>query len=121
MAPEVVTNLGALHRAGTWENIILNVGLTSKGIQVKPTPPSSPLGRTPNQSTTHLPDGDRPVDVNSGLDQPEADLTGTFPAPLSQKSDGPREQNSVALKHMTHGLPSSLSPFFQGKHLFLPN
>ncbi|RDB16805.1 E3 ubiquitin-protein ligase TOM1-like [Hypsizygus marmoreus] len=112
MSPDVVVHLGDLHRASIWENIVLNVGLTSKGITVKATPPSSPLGRTPNQSTTHLPDGDNPV--NGVLNPPEAEGTPTIStATVPPKPEGPREQNSAAIKHLTHGLPSALAPFFQ--------
>ncbi|KAF8070121.1 hypothetical protein FPV67DRAFT_1579109 [Lyophyllum atratum] len=115
MTADVVTDLGALHRASIWENIALNVGLTSRGISVKPTPPPSPLGRTPNHPETHLLDGEDAADIipseagASTTDQANAEPSSK-PSP---KDEGPREHNSAALKHLTHGLPGALAPFFQ--------
>jgi E3 ubiquitin-protein ligase HUWE1 len=113
LSPEVLRNLGSLHRATIWENIILNVGLTSKGIDIKPTPPASPVNGSPNQSAANLPDSDNtaPTAVNTDAEGTARRQTPVSPTP---KSTGPRQQNSVALKHITHGLPGALAPFFQG-------
>ncbi|KAG6810921.1 hypothetical protein H0H92_009816 [Tricholoma furcatifolium] len=119
ISPDVLTDLGSLHRASVWENLALNVGLASRGIAVKPTPPSTPLGRTPNPSTTHLLDGDRdevfPLvgEVVVADDEQEAAPSSSSGAVAASKSDGFREQNATALKHLTHGLPAALTPFFQ--------
>ncbi|KAG6866357.1 hypothetical protein C0991_005278 [Blastosporella zonata] len=106
MSPEAVANLGSLHRASIWENIALNVGLVSRGIRIKATPPSSPLGRTPELSATHNVDGEV-----SHLETPGGQGTATSSGPGG--IDGPREKNAAAWKHLTHGLPASLAPFFQ--------
>ncbi|GLB37041.1 putative protein with domain of Unknown Function (DUF913) [Lyophyllum shimeji] len=115
MSPEVITDLGCLHRAGIWENIALNVGLVSRGITVKSTPPSSPFGRTPNHSTTHLSDLDGTANgVHGAASIPNVEREHAEPPSVPpSKPEGPREQNSAALKHLTHGLPSALAPFFQ--------
>jgi len=113
LSPEVIRNLGALHRATIWENIVLNVGLLSRGIEVKATPPSSPFHRSRNQSSTNLPDGENAANINT--DPAQQAMTGMTSPNTSSKSSGPRHQNSLALKHMTHGLPSALAPFFQGE------
>ncbi|KAG6850146.1 hypothetical protein H0H93_000531, partial [Arthromyces matolae] len=120
MSLDVLNNLGALHRASIWENIALNVGLVSRGISIKATPPPSPLGRTPNPSSVHLVDGDE------SLIPPESSVTGEDAVPASSgdappdtKTNGPQEQNAVALKHLTHGLPAALAPFFQCKSFLI--
>ncbi|KAH0589501.1 hypothetical protein H2248_005243 [Termitomyces sp. 'cryptogamus'] len=116
ISSEVLSDLGSLHRATIWENITLNVGLVSRGIAVKVTPPPSPLGTMPNPSTAHLPDGDSsdhaPVEGNStsgdqGVTPPSLEVR------MQTKIDGPHEHNAAALKHLTHGLPAALAPFFQ--------
>jgi E3 ubiquitin-protein ligase HUWE1 len=45
-----------------------------------------------------------------------ADTTPSVQAQEKRQKDS-RERNAAALKHLTHGLPSSLTPFFQGKTL----
>jgi E3 ubiquitin-protein ligase HUWE1 len=50
--------------------------------------------------------------------QPEpsnVESSSSIPKVEATKPEGPREYNAKALKHLTHGLPSSLAPFFQGK------
>ncbi|KAG5651874.1 hypothetical protein H0H81_007094 [Sphagnurus paluster] len=112
MSPEVVTNLGSLHRASIWENIALNVGLAGLGIVTKPHPILAALGRTSN---LQLLENDTPSILTHGG---PALVDGDPPAPpISSSSSGApesyKELNSVAVKHLTHGLPSALAPFFQ--------
>ncbi|KAJ7770214.1 hypothetical protein DFH07DRAFT_269298 [Mycena maculata] len=109
--PEVVKDLGSLHRATIWENIVLKAGLISKGIDIAATPSSSPLEATPEQTTIPLPDNEAVAMTSPNGVQPE---TVSNPAPSSGgiKHDG-RQHNATAIKHLTHGLPSSLAPFFQ--------
>ncbi|TFK44714.1 hypothetical protein BDQ12DRAFT_730740 [Crucibulum laeve] len=114
---QVVTDLGALHRASTWENIALNVGLTSKGIDVQATPSSSPLESSPSSPHTNLPDVDGslatngPIGAANGVQNvPASNAAGNKKLP---KAEGPRDYNAAALKHLTHGLPNALAPFFQ--------
>ncbi len=57
MTPQVVANLGALHRAGVWENIALVVGLSAKGINVAQSLTLS-MDTSPEQSTVNLDDLD---------------------------------------------------------------
>lgn len=115
MTPQIVANLGALHRAGVWENIALVVGLSAKGINV---PPSLllPMDTSSDQSTVNLDDLD-PSIFPSGTNgvQPPATSTNTVNVSGQDKClKDPRERNATALKHLTHGLPNSLAPFFQG-------
>ncbi|KAF7361866.1 hypothetical protein MVEN_00531100 [Mycena venus] len=109
--PEVVKSLGSLHRATIWENIVLKAGLISKGIDIAATPSASPLEASPEQSTIPLPDAETATMTSANGVQPEPTSN---PAPSSGDSkDDSRQQNAAALKHLTHGLPSSLAPFFQ--------
>ncbi|KAG6874485.1 hypothetical protein C0995_010395 [Termitomyces sp. Mi166 len=116
MSSGVLSNLGSLHRTSIWENITLNVGLVSRGVAVNVTPPPSPLGTILNPSPAHLLDGDSshnaPVEGNSA----SSDRGAAPPSSgggAETKRDGPQEHNAVALKHLTHGLPAALAPFFQ--------
>lgn len=115
---EVLSDLGALHRASIWENIILKAGLNAKGIDIVATPSPSPLEGSPRQASVPLPEGGATAAASTttanGV-QVESLPTST-PTPRKDTSKkGPRETNATALKHLTHGLPNSLSPFFQGK------
>jgi E3 ubiquitin-protein ligase HUWE1 len=123
---QVVTDLGTLHRAIIWENIVLKAGLSAAGIDVTQTPQTSPLDRSPDQAPLPLPEGDGaaavppslPNVLNGATDndaQAEAVSAVTPPPKEAQKSEGPRERNAAALKHLTRGLPGSLAPFFQGR------
>ncbi|KAJ7462340.1 hypothetical protein B0H11DRAFT_2175426 [Mycena galericulata] len=110
--PEVVKDLGSLHRATIWENIVLKAGLISKGIDIAATPSSSPLEATPEQTAIPLPDPEAAAGTSQNGVQLE---TVSNPVPLSSdmKQHSSRHQNATAVKHLTHGLPSSLAPFFQ--------
>jgi E3 ubiquitin-protein ligase HUWE1 len=111
--PQVVKDLGSLHRATVWENIVLKAGLVSKGIDIAATPSSSPLEATPEQATIPLPDPEVATIGGTNGVQPETNSTPT-PSPEDPKQGSSRHHNATALKHLTHGLPSSLAPFFQG-------
>ncbi|KAF8625408.1 hypothetical protein AX15_005373 [Amanita polypyramis BW_CC] len=118
MTPQVVADLGALHRASVWENIALLVGLTSKGINVTQSLLSS-LEVSPDQSAVNLDDLDTPAPLisPSGTNgvQPASTNTNTSVNVQNQEKPQrePRERNATALRHLSHGLPSSLAPFFQ--------
>ncbi|KAJ7084416.1 hypothetical protein B0H15DRAFT_888578 [Mycena belliarum] len=106
--PEVVKDLGSLHRSTIWENIVLKAGLISKGIDIAATPSTSPLEATPEQPTIPLPDAESVV-TSGSANGVEAEQV---PNPDS-KDESSCQHNATALKHLTHGLPSSLAPFFQ--------
>jgi len=115
-SPQVVSDLGSLHRASIWENIILKVGLASKGIDVLPTPTSSPLEGSPDQEAVPLPEADGAATTNgaNGIQPETSAVPSSSPRKDAPKQDGPCEVNAAALKHLTHGLPTCLAPFFQG-------
>jgi E3 ubiquitin-protein ligase HUWE1 len=121
---QVLTNLGALHRASMWENIALIVGLSSKGIEVQASPSSSPLEGSPNRTIMDLPDSEASVTANGA-----SGSNGMNSAPAlnssenngATKLDGPRDWNANSLKHITQGLPNALAPFFQGTNSMASN
>jgi E3 ubiquitin-protein ligase HUWE1 len=114
-AQDAVPDLGALHRACIWENILLKAGLTSKGIDPTMSADASPLERSPSRGSAPLAEND-PSATPNGV-QPESLNMESSHMPKSEhtKPESPREYNAKALKHLTHGLPSSLAPFFQGE------
>lgn len=129
---QVLTDLGGLHRASIWENIALNLGLNSKGIDLQLSAASSPLEGSPNQTNIDLPPlpplpGLPPLAHPSGSRNGATASNGT---PLgidpstsgskdnASKQDGPRDWNASSLKHITQGLPNALAPFFQGNLCF---
>lgn len=110
--PKVVKELGALHRASVWENIVFKADMVAKGMEVGPSSQGSPLGRSPSHGSIPLPEPNVGVIAN-GV-QPGLVLPAQSSSPTSPKIDTSREKNAKALKHLTHGLPSALAPFFQG-------
>lgn len=114
--PQVIADLGGLHRAGIWENIILKAALIAKGIEVTQTPNASPLDRSPHNQTSELPEPGTslPISGPNGAVENDTSTPNTPAKEASTKHDGPRDYNATALKHLTHGIPSALAPFFQG-------
>lgn len=113
---QVLMDLGGLHRASIWENIALNVGLSSKGIEAEPVAGSTPLGESPSQTTTDLPGTEIPVSANGQNSANGALLQDNTVNTQggAVKDDAPRDWNAAALRHLTQGLPNALAPFFQG-------
>ncbi|KAF8135467.1 hypothetical protein EV363DRAFT_1395968 [Boletus edulis] len=110
--PKVVMDLGALHRASIWENILFKAHIASKGIELGISGHGSPLERSPSHISVSLPEPTSFGIVANGV---AADSSGarspTSVLPL--KKETPVDKNAKALKHLTHGLPSALAPFFQ--------
>ena len=114
-SPQVVSDLGALHRASVWENIVLNVGLALKGIDIQQSPSISPLEQSPALQSISLPDRENvPAIGNENINSVSGDSAISLSNPTSNGPSGPRDHNAEALKHLTRGLPTSLAPFFQG-------
>ncbi|KAF9029021.1 hypothetical protein BDZ89DRAFT_1101623 [Hymenopellis radicata] len=120
ITPQVVKDLGALHRTSIWENIVLKMGLAAKGIDVERSPPLS-LEGSPDQPAVGLPESNghsTSTTANGAVDgvAEDANPTATTSPPKESglpKTATSRENNATALKHMTNGLPSALAPFFQ--------
>lgn len=114
----ILGDLGALHRSSTWENLALNVGLSSKGIIV-PTSSRAPAEESPSLNTTIMPitDGAAAIDGSGPSTTGNASaIVGASQQTTEAPStcEGPWDWNASALKHITQGIPNALAPFFQG-------
>ncbi|KAI5889571.1 uncharacterized protein SCHCODRAFT_02751097 [Schizophyllum commune H4-8] len=119
----IVADLGNLHRATVWENILLKAGLAHLGIDLGSSSESrstSPLTASPERPPVSLPEADGMVSP-SGQGATASTSTST-PKPAdpsaktsteSKKKDDTRYRNAAALKHLTHVFPVALAPFFQ--------
>lgn len=128
-APEMISDLGTLHRASIWENIVFNAGLIAKGIDLASAPTEQLEGlNTPldfdaldQDEGTVLPPPPPPAAAATAPngDEPRSETTEASAAPAapSQTPSQPEHRitNAAAIKHLTHGLPNILAPFFQGK------
>jgi E3 ubiquitin-protein ligase HUWE1 len=116
MPTRVLTDIGTLHRAATWENIALKAGLASKGIDVQSSAISSPLEGSPNPSTLELPfvEGTNGTTGANGVQDISVTPPGANTDLRSPKRETPQDWNASSLKHITQGLPSALGTFFQG-------
>lgn len=119
-APEIVPDLGALHRACVWENIIFKTGLASKGVDIasSPSAPPSDTGSPgPSGPADLMDDGGLPSTANGVQPQDgarvESDGSPARPAKEGLHKDSPRNHNAKALHHLVKQIPSSLSPLFQ--------
>lgn len=112
---EVIADLGSLHRASIWENIVLKAALAAKGIQVNETPSTSPLHQSPTHCTSELPEQGTSMPVSAPNGAVDSDSSPTPSKRTVSKHNGPKDFNAAVLKHLAHGLPTALSPFFQGK------
>lgn len=111
--PKVVPDMGTLHRAFIWENILFKTHIASRGIELGISGGVSPLERSPSHVSVSLPESGASGAVANGV-QAESTTTGSSNS-VAQLKETPRDKNAKALKHLTHGLPSALAPFFQGK------
>ena len=118
-AQDAVPGLGTLHRACIWEGILLKAGLASRGIET-----SSPEGTSLDEPTALPPPtlSTNPASgTTNGIQQESLSREdGPDNQTSTKQTESAREQNAKALQHLTHGLPSALAPFFQGRlELFL--
>ncbi|EAU91398.2 Huwe1 protein [Coprinopsis cinerea okayama7 len=121
-SPDVIADLGTLHRASIWENIVFNAGLAAKNIDLASAPGGTQLegGPEPLDLDTLDPEDTAPpapASTTNGvqqLEQPAAAATTTTSSSSSPTPQPePRVANAAAIKHITHGLPNILAPFFQ--------
>jgi E3 ubiquitin-protein ligase HUWE1 len=125
-SPGLVPDLGNLHRACIWENIVFKIGLRAKGVDSSTVANiialDSPEGLSDSTSsrqfrvissvdgaTSSVPNGDR------GESEPSTLFGGFTPSKKQETVDTPRSLNSKAVSHVLHQIPSSLAPLFQGE------
>ncbi|KAG8213892.1 hypothetical protein J3R82DRAFT_10637 [Butyriboletus roseoflavus] len=111
--PKVVMDMGALHRASIWENILFKAHITSKGIELGISGHGSPLERSPSHISVSLPEPTSFGVVANGVAAESSAARSSPTSVLPLKKETPIDKNAKALKHLTHGLPSALAPFFQ--------
>ncbi|TCD71204.1 hypothetical protein EIP91_011682 [Steccherinum ochraceum] len=116
-AHDVLPELGALHRACTWSNVLVKSHPVFSAVDVTAAPDLlqalesrlSPVAGNqaddaPAASATNGAQGQVPVAFGSNV---------ASASPSAKKEDGPREQNAKGLKHLSTQIPSTLSSFFQ--------
>jgi E3 ubiquitin-protein ligase HUWE1 len=118
-APEVISDLGALHRALIWENVLM------KTIS-PPNPPAGELlmgtdvesGQVMDRLST-LVNNETQV-PNDGTQDPGAESVSSGPVAAGQENtENAREKDKEedvaqrALRHLVTSIPNALSPFFQ--------
>lgn len=116
-APEIIPDLGTLHRVCIWKNVVLKNKLPSK------TPPGSslagslvPLLQSPAATLAQLDGEMAAAQTNSAQPQGSSTMPAATPKADSEtKVDNSREENGKALKHLVNQTPSILSLFFQGR------
>jgi E3 ubiquitin-protein ligase HUWE1 len=118
---QTIPELGALHRATIWENMVLNACLSKRGIP-QSSPVQSPFNVTPNVSTANLIEATNSLNTGSSANgiQPVNDGRPAGEETAKPKQDEtPLSRNAAALKYLTHGMPNVLAPFFQGSLICL--
>ncbi|KAH7888738.1 hypothetical protein F5I97DRAFT_2004510, partial [Phlebopus sp. FC_14] len=106
----VVKDMGVLHSASIWENILFKAHITSKGIELGISGQGSPLDQSPSHVSVSLPE---PSGVLANGVQVDPSGVTSSQCVLPLKKETARDKNAKALKHLTHGLPSAMAPFFQ--------
>lgn len=117
-APEIIPDLGTLHRVCVWENVVLKSKLPSKNPSGSFAGSLAPLLQSPTSTLAQL-DGEGSAAQTNGA-QPQGSSTTPAATPKAEgeaKPDNSREENGKALKHLANQIPSILSPFFQGQFL----
>lgn len=108
---DILPDIGALHRACIWENIVLKSALSARGVNISRNNQGS-LSEgisLPGQAT----ESSNETDLGSAL--PDSDHSpDEAKSTEGVKKDGPQERNAKALKHIATQIPTSLTPFFQG-------
>lgn len=121
-ATNVLPELGALHRACTWVNVLVKSHPVFGSVDVTPIPDllqALESRLTPSPSRQDDAPAGNSANGASGSDAPGASSSAGTSSTLGEpkKEDGPKEQNAKALKHLSTQIPSTLSSFFQGKYV----
>lgn len=113
-SPEIVPDLGSLHRACIWENIVLKKELLSQGVAA-PGALASLGGSDPSVTAASAV---AQVAESAGVsDEVIESLSGSAPDVGEVKNDTKdtlRGRNAQALRHVVTQIPAALAPLFQG-------
>ncbi len=112
-ASEILPDLGVLHKACIWENVLLKAGIPEKEAE--------PEGNTLlSFLQSPRPSSSEPVVAANGAHTSSATVTPTeVPGQEGPRESDPREENAKAFRHLSNQIPGALSPFFQCKSVSL--
>ncbi|KAI0318271.1 hypothetical protein OF83DRAFT_1262061 [Amylostereum chailletii] len=108
--PDVLPDLGALHRACIWENVQLKSTAPPPASDVPANPSEMPTVVSPDSSSVSLPEEPSTTNgVQDGAITPSGTpAEGDAGAQENDQDAGPR-----ALRHLATQIPGALTPFFQ--------
>ncbi|KAI9511134.1 hypothetical protein F5148DRAFT_1373973 [Russula earlei] len=107
-ASEILPNLGVLHRACIWENVLLKAQVPENDSELEGSAMLSSL-RSPGQ-----PSSSEPTIAANGAHTSSTTVTPTeVPGQEGPRESDPREENVKAFRHLATQIPGALSPFFQ--------
>jgi E3 ubiquitin-protein ligase HUWE1 len=107
-ASEILPDLGVLHRACIWENVLLKAQATEKESEPEGISILSPLQPSGRSSSSD------PTIAANGANTSSTAVTPTeVPGQEGPRESDPREENAKAFRHLANQIPGALSPFFQ--------
>ena len=109
-ASEILPDLGVLHRACIWENVLLKAEIPEKEVQPEGNALLSFLQAPGGPSSSET------VVAANGAHTSSATVTPSeVPGQEGSRESDPREENAKAFRHLANQIPGALSPFFQCK------
>jgi E3 ubiquitin-protein ligase HUWE1 len=107
-ASEILPDLGILHRACIWENVLLKAQVPEKESELEGSAILSSL-QSPGE-----PSSSEPTIAANGTHTSSATVTPTgVPGQEGPRESDPREENAKSFRHLANQIPGALSPFFQ--------
>jgi E3 ubiquitin-protein ligase HUWE1 len=107
-ASEILPDLGVLHKACIWENVLLKSQIPEKESELEGNALLSSL-QAPGE-----PASSEPTIAANGANNTSATVTPTgIPGQEGSRESDPREENAKAFRHLANQIPGALSPFFQ--------
>lgn len=113
---EILLDLGVLHRACIWENILLKAQIPEKESELEGNALLSSLQVPGERSSSE------PTIAANGANSSSATVTPTgMSGQEGSRESDPREENAKAFRHLANQIPGALSPFFQCNAFSLRN
>lgn len=107
-ASEILPDLGVLHRACIWENVLLKAQIPEKESELDGNALLSSL-QAPGE-----PSSSEPTIAANGANTSSATVTPTgISGQEGPRESDPREENAKAFRHLANQIPGALSPFLQ--------
>ena len=107
-ASEILPELGILHRACIWENVLLKAQVPEKESELEGSAILSSL-QSPGESSSS-----EPAIAANGTHTSSATVTPTGGSGQEgPRESDPREENAKSFRHLANQIPGALSPFFQ--------